>query len=148
MDHLNIGFIGLGNMGGGICLNIIRAGYKVIVHDINKEAALPALEMGATWEDNPKELSKKCDVIFTSLPGPKEVEAVSIGEEGIFYGITEGAIWVDLSTSSPKLIQTLHETFASKGAKVMDAPVSGGVTGADIGRLAIMAGGEEETFTS
>ena len=56
MDHLNIGFIGLGNMGGGICLNIIRAGYKVIVHDINKEAALPALEMGATWEDNPKEL--------------------------------------------------------------------------------------------
>ena len=148
MDHLNIGFIGLGNMGGGMCLNIIRAGYKVIVHDINKEAALPALEMGATWEDSPKELSQKCDVIFTSLPGPKEVEAVSIGEEGIFDGITEGAIWVDLSTSSPKLIQTLHETFASKGAKVMDAPVSGGVTGADIGRLAIMVGGEEETFTS
>ncbi|HIC48911.1 MAG TPA: NAD(P)-dependent oxidoreductase, partial [Dehalococcoidia bacterium] len=78
MDQLNIGFIGLGNMGGGMCLNIIRTGYKVTVHDINKEAALPALEMGATWGDNPKELAQKCDVIFTSLPGPKEVEAVSI----------------------------------------------------------------------
>ena len=101
MDHLNIGFIGLGNMGGGICLNIIRAGYKVIVHDINKEAALPALEMGATWEDNPKELSKKCDVIFTSLPGPKEVEAVSIGEEGIFYGISEGGFKHQFTKTNP-----------------------------------------------
>ena len=63
-------------------------------------------------------------------------------------GIDEGSIWVDLSTSSPNLIQTLHETFASKGAKVMDAPVSGGVTGAESGRLAIMVGGDEETFNN
>ncbi len=146
MEQKNIGFIGLGNMGKGMCLNIMRSGHKVIVHDIEKEATLSAIEMGATWADSPKELSGKCDIIFTSLPGPKEVEAVSIGEDGIFEGIKRGAIWIDLSTSSPKLIQRLHHMFASKGAKVMDAPVSGGVTGAEVGELAIMAGGEEETF--
>ena len=139
MDHINIGFIGLGNMGTGMCLNIIKTGYKVTVHDINKDSAVSALEMGAVWANSPKELAQKSDVIFTSLPGPKEVEAVSVGEPSIL---------VDLSTSSPNLIQALHETFASKGAKVMDAPVSGGVTGAESGRLAIMVGGDEETFNN
>ena len=148
MDHINIGFIGLGNMGAGMCLNIIKNGYKVTVHDINKDSALSALEMGAVWANSPKELAQKSDVIFTSLPGPKEVEAVSVGEQSILDGIDEGSIWVDLSTSSPNLIQALHETFASKGAKVMDAPVSGGVTGAESGRLAIMVGGDEETFNN
>ena len=148
MDHINIGFIGLGNMGAGMCLNIIKNGYKVTVHDINKDSAVSALEMGAVWANSPKELAQKSDVIFTSLPGPKEVEAVSVGEQSILDGIGEGSIWVDLSTSSPNLIQTLHETFASKGARVMDAPVSGGVTGAESGRLAIMVGGDEETFNN
>ena len=148
MDHINIGFIGLGNMGAGMCLNIIKNGYKVTVHDINKDSAVSALEMGAVWANSPKELAQKSDVIFTSLPGPKEVEAVSVGEQSILDGIGEGSIWVDLSTSSPNLIQALHETFASKGAKVMDAPVSGGVTGAESGRLAIMVGGDEETFNN
>ena len=148
MDHINIGFIGLGNMGTGMCLNIIKTGYKVTVHDINKDSAVSALEMGAVWANSPKELAQKSDVIFTSLPGPKEVEAVSVGEQSILDGIDEGSIWVDLSTSSPNLIQALHETFASKGAKVMDAPVSGGVTGAESGRLAIMVGGDEETFNN
>ena len=148
MGQLNIGFIGLGNMGKGMCLNIIQSGYKVTVYDIDKEATLPAIEMGATWADSPKDLSEKCSIIFTSLPGPKEVEAVSIGEHGIFHGITNGSIWVDLSTSSPTLIRVLHQTFSSKGAKVMDAPVSGGVTGAETGQLAIMAGGDEEIFLS
>ena len=148
MDHINIGFIGLGNMGTGMCLNIIKNGYEVTVHDINKDSAVSALEMGAVWANSPKELAQKSDVIFTSLPGPKEVEAVSVGEQSILDGIDEGSIWVDLSTSSPNLIQTLHETFASKGAKVMDAPVSGGVTGAESGRLAIMVGGDEETFNN
>ena len=109
MDHINIGFIGLGNMGAGMCLNIIKNGYKVTVHDINKDSAVSALEMGAVWANSPKELAQKSDVIFTSLPGPKEVEAVSVGEQSILDGIDEGSIWVDLSTSSPNLIQTLHE---------------------------------------
>ena len=90
MDHINIGFIGLGNMGAGMCLNIIKNGYKVTVHDINKDSAVSALEMGAVWANSPKELAQKSDVIFTSLPGPKEVEAVSVGEQSILDGLMKG----------------------------------------------------------
>ena len=124
MSDINVGFIGLGNMGAGMCLNIIRSSYNVIVHDLNKEAALPALEMGASWANSPKEVAQMSDVIFTSLPGPTEVEVVATGEDGIFEGIKNTSVWVDLSTSSPQLIRELHETFSSKGAAVLDAPVS------------------------
>lgn len=146
MSDINVGFIGLGNMGGGMCLNIIRNSYNVIVHDIDKEAALPALEMGASWAASPKEVAQMSDVIFTSLPGPTEVEVVATGEDGIFEGIKNASVWVDLSTSSPQLIRKLDETFSSKGAVVLDAPVSGGVRGAEKGLLAIMVGGDENTF--
>ena len=146
MKDSNIGFIGLGNMGSEMCLNIIRHSYKVTVHDINKEAALPALEMGASWADTPKEISEECDIVFTCLPGPTEVEAVAIGKNGILEGAGSSTVWVDLSTSSPQLIRELHKTFSSKGALVLDAPVSGGVAGAAKGHLAIMVGGDKDTF--
>ena len=86
MSDLTIGFNGLGNMGGGMAMNIIRSGYKTIVHDLNKESATEILEYGASWADNPKEIAVQSDVIFTSLPGPVEVEAVAIGPEGIIEG--------------------------------------------------------------
>jgi 3-hydroxyisobutyrate dehydrogenase len=145
MDEINIGFIGLGNMGQHQCLALIQSSYKVTVHDINKEAAIPALELGASWADNPKEVAQRCDVIFTSLPGPTEVEVVATGEDGILDGISSDSVWADLSTGSPKLIRRLHETFASKGASVLDAPVSGRRPDQN-GVLSIMVGGDEETY--
>ncbi|HIA76439.1 MAG TPA: NAD(P)-dependent oxidoreductase [Dehalococcoidia bacterium] len=150
MDEINIGFIGLGNMGQHMCLALIQKNYNVTVHDINREAALPALELGATWADTPKELAQKSDIIFTSLPGPTEVEAVATGEDGIIDGITSDSVWADLSTSSPELMRRLHETFASKEASILDAPVSGrrsdenGVT--LNGVLSIMVGGDESIY--
>ena len=150
MDEINIGFIGLGNMGQHMCLALIQKNYNVTVHDINREAALPALELGATWADTPKELAQKSDIIFTSLPGPTEVEAVATGEDGIFDGITSDSVWADLSTSSPELMRRLQETFSSKGASILDAPVSGrrsdenGVT--LNGVLSIMVGGYENIY--
>ena len=150
MDEINIGFIGLGNMGQHMCLALIQKNYNVTVHDINREAALPALELGATWADTPKELAQKSDIIFTSLPGPTEVEAVATGEDGIFDGITSDSVWADLSTSSPELMKRLQETFSSKGASILDAPVSGrrsdenGVT--LNGVLSIMVGGYENIY--
>ena len=150
MDDINIGFIGLGNMGQHMCLALIQKNYNVTVHDINREAALPALELGATWADTPKELAQKSDIIFTSLPGPTEVEAVATGEDGIFDGITSDSVWADLSTSSPELMRRLQETFSSKGASILDAPVSGrrsdenGVT--LNGVLSIMVGGYENIY--
>ena len=146
MSDLTIGFIGLGNMGGGMAMNIIRSGYRTIVHDLNKESATEILEYGASWADTPEEIAVHSDVIFTSLPGPVEVEAVAIGPEGLIEGIKPGSVWLDLSTSSPTLIRNLAVEFQKKKAIVMDAPVSGGVKGAREGKLAVMVGGDEVTF--
>ena len=150
MDDINIGFIGLGNMGQHMCLALIQNSYDVTVHDINKEAALPVLELGAAWANNPKEVALKSDIIFTSLPGPTEIEAVATGEDGIFDGITSNSVWADLSTSSPDLMRRLYKTFASKGASILDAPVSGrrsDENGLTLnGVLSIMVGGDETTY--
>ena len=127
MEKIKVGFIGLGNMGGGMSMNIAKAGYDMVVHDINKAAATNLLELGAEWAGSPKELAQSSDVIFTSLPGPVEVEAVSIGNEGLIKGVSNGSIWIDLSTSSPTLIRELSEEFEKQGTSVLDAPVSGGV---------------------
>ena len=146
MEKIKVGFIGLGNMGGGMSMNIAKAGYDMVVHDINKAAATNLLELGAEWAGSPKELAQSSDVIFTSLPGPVEVEAVSMGNEGLIKGVSNGSIWIDLSTSSPTLIRELSEEFEKQGTSVLDAPVSGGVKGAETGKLAIMVGGSENIF--
>ena len=123
---MNIGFIGLGNMGGGMAANVLRAGHDLTVHDLRREAATPLLESGAAWADTPAELAAACDIVLTSLPGPREVEAITLGEGGILGGSTEGSVYIDLSTSSPMLIRSIAEDFAAKGISVLDAPVSGG----------------------
>ncbi|MCH8107596.1 MAG: NAD(P)-dependent oxidoreductase [Chloroflexi bacterium] len=141
-----VGFIGLGNMGGGMSLNIQKAGYPMVVYDLREEAAKPLLEGGARLAGSPAEVARLSDVTFTSLPGPKEVEAVATGLEGVLEGIRPGAIWVDLSTSRPTLIREIEPRFREKGAHVLDAPVSGGKSGAASRNLAVMVGGERDIF--
>ena len=141
-----IGFIGLGNMGGGMSLNIQKAGYPMVVYDLREEAAKPLLEGGARLAGSPAEVARLSDVTFTSLPGPKEVEAVATGPQGVLEGIQPGAIYVDLSTSRPTLIRQIEPQFRQKGAHVLDAPVSGGKSGAATRNLAVMVGGEREIF--
>ena len=124
-----VGFIGLGNMGGGMSANIQRAGYPMIVYDLREEAALPLLEGGARLANTPAEVAASSDVTFTSLPGPYEVEAVSTGAEGVLEGIKPGSVYIDLSSSRPTLIREIEPKFRAKGCHVLDAPVSGGKTG-------------------
>lgn len=143
---MNIGFIGLGNMGGGMAANVLRAGYDLTVHDLRREAATPLLESGASWADTPAEVAATSDVVLTSLPGPREVEAIALGESGVLEGSTSGKVYIDLSTSSPTLIRSIAEDFAAKGVSVLDAPVSGGPVGARTGRLAVMVGGDREVY--
>ena len=143
---MKVGFIGLGNMGGGMAANVLRAGYDLTVHDLRREAATPLLENGASWADTPAELAAGCDVVLTSLPGPREVEAITLGESGVLEGSTNGSVYIDLSTSSPTLIRSIAEDFAAKGVSVLDAPVSGGPVGARTGRLAVMVGGDHEVY--
>jgi 3-hydroxyisobutyrate dehydrogenase len=141
-----IGFIGLGTMGASMALNLHTAGHDLLVHDLRREAAAPHLAAGCRWADTPRSLAAESAVVFTSLPGPAEVEAVALGPDGLLAGMKPGAAWFDLSTNSPTLIRRLHETFAACGVAVLDAPVSGGPAGAKSGRLALWVGGDRETF--
>ncbi len=143
-----VGFIGLGNMGGGMSLNIQKAGYPMVVYDLREEVTRPLLEGGASLANSPSEVASLSDVTFTSLPGPKEVEAVVTGPGGVLEGIRPGSIYVDLSSSRPTLIRELEPIFRQKGAHVLDAPVSGGKSGAASGNLAVMVGGDREVYES
>ena len=141
-----VGFIGLGNMGAGMAGNIQKAGYPMVVFDIREAATRPFLEGGARLASSPAELAGLCDVVLTSLPGPKEVEEVSIGRDGVLEGIKRDGIFIELSTSRPTLIREIEPHFREKGAHVLDAPVSGGKSGAASGNLAVMVGGEKEIY--
>ena len=143
---MNVGFIGLGTMGGSMAMNAIRGGYELVVHDIKRESATPHLEMGAEWADTPREVAERSEVVLTSLPGPVEVEAVALGDDGLAEGLSEGKVYLDLSTSSPDLIRRIHAELAPRGIHVLDAPVSGGPDGARRGRLAIWVGGDMEIY--
>ena len=109
--NMNIGFIGLGNMGFGMATNILKAGYSLKVFDIHKEALKPLLDAGASGSDTIKDLAIKSDIILSSLPGPKEVEEVALGKDGIIKGINSGAVYIDTSSSSPTLIRRIYENF-------------------------------------
>ncbi len=141
-----VGFIGLGNMGGGMAGNIQKAGYQMVVYDIREEVTRPFLEAGARLGSSPADVASRCEVTLTSLPGPREVEAVAAGPEGVLQGISAGSVYIDLSTSRPTLIRELEPRFREKGVHVLDAPVSGGKSGAQSRNLAVMVGGEKEIF--
>ena len=143
---MRVGFIGLGNMGGPMAFNVLKAGHSMVVTDIRSERARPHLEQGATWAGTPAEVAQASEVIFTSLPGPREVEAVALGTKGILEGAARGTAYVDLSTSSATLIRTIHRMYAERGVDVLDAPVSGGVPGARSARLAVLVGGDESVY--
>jgi len=143
---MKIGFIGLGQMGSLMAKRILDSGYDITVHDIRKEAIEPLLEKGAKLADSPKAIALRCDVILSSLPGPKEVEEVVYGKEGLIHGWKKGDIYIDMSTNSPTTIRRIAETAKQKEVIVLDAPVSGGVIGAKEGRLTIMVGGDSITL--
>jgi 3-hydroxyisobutyrate dehydrogenase len=142
-----VGFIGLGTMGGSMALNIRKAGYDVIVNDLRRELADRHIEAGCTWGESIGKVAEIADVIFTSLPGPREINMVAFEEDGLLAGMKPGAAWFDLSTSAPTAARAIHPRFEAKGIQFLDAPVSGGPTGAASGKLAIWVGGDQATFT-
>src|ERR1700692_2907261 len=143
---MKIGVIGLGTMGASMAANLQKAGHDLVVHDIRRAAAERHLAAGAVWADTPKALAEQSEVIFTSLPGPPEVEAVSLGENGLLAGMKDGSAYFDLSTNSPTLVRELNRRFAEKHVYMLDSPVSGGPRGAASGRLALWVGGDEQIF--
>ena len=143
---MKIGFIGLGTMGASMAYNVLDGGNEMIVHDINPASATRHLEAGAIWADTPREVAEQSEIVFTSLPGPTEVEAVALGEAGIMEGMSAGKVYFDLSTSTPGMIRKIHAEAAARGIEVLDAPVSGGPRGAASRNLAIWVGGDKDVF--
>ena len=130
---MKIGFIGLGAMGRPMAESLQRAGHDLQVHDLRR------IEGFANYRSSVTEAAKDCEVLFTSLPGPAEVEAIAPQVQSV-------KAWFDLSTSSPGMVRKLHRQMAAKGIQLLDAPVSGGPRGAQSGKLAIWVGGDAEVF--
>ncbi len=143
---MRVGFIGLGTMGAGMAANLQKAGHELVVHDVRRAAAERFVKAGAVWAASPRAVADQTELIFTSLPGPPEMEKVALGADGLLGAIRKDAAYFDLSTNSPTLVRQVHAAFAEKGAHVLDAPVSGGPRGAQTGKLAIWVGGEEAVF--
>jgi 3-hydroxyisobutyrate dehydrogenase len=130
-------------MGGHMAANAIKGGHQLAVNDLRRETAKPHLDAGARWADSAAAAAKDAEVVLTSLPGPKEVEAVA---EELIGAMKPGAAWFDLSTNSPAVVRRLHQRFVAKGLHLLDAPVSGGPKGAKSGQLALWVGGDKEVF--
>lgn len=140
-----IGFIGLGIMGKPMALNLIKAGYSVLILE-SSASAKELIGAGGESYASAKELAGDSEAVITMLPDSPEVESVALGEEGIIEGIKPGSIFIDMSTISPSTATKLYQAFQKVGVEALDAPVSGGQVGAESGSLSIMVGGSEPTF--
>jgi len=143
---MRIAFIGLGNMGGSMALNLMKAGHTLVVHDVRKEAGAPHVAQGAKWAESVRDAASQGELILTSLPGPPEVEAVALGPDGIIHAAQPGSVFADLSTNSPTVMRKIYAAFKAKGIHVLDSPVSGGAIGAKRGTLQVMVGGDEGIY--
>ncbi len=143
---MKIGFIGLGTMGQHMAASLIDAGHSLVVHDLRREAGGRHEAAGALWADSPAQAADGAEVVFTSLPGPREVEAVASGPTGLLDAMRAGSAWFDLTTNSPTLMRRLQKLFEEKGIHLLDAPVSGGPVGARTRRLALWVGGDQAIF--
>ncbi len=141
-----IGFIGLGIMGEPMCRNLMKAGYACTVNTRTKSRAEKLLSEGAVWSDSPKDTAGKSDVIITIVTDTPDVEKVILGDGGIIEGISPGSVVIDMSTISPSVTRNMAAALEEKGADMLDAPVSGGDTGAIAGTLSIMVGGKQDVF--
>jgi 3-hydroxyisobutyrate dehydrogenase len=141
-----IGWIGLGVMGRSMCKHLMDRGFSTTVFTRTKETANELLEKGAEWRDNPMEVAKNSDVIFSIVAFPSDVREVFLGANGLLKGCAPGNILVDMTTSDPSLAREIYRQATKVGVATVDAPVSGGDVGAREGRLSIMVGGEESTI--
>jgi len=143
---MKIGFIGVGNIGAPIADQLFKAGHELVVNDLRREAAAGLLAMGAGWADSPAEIAAGCEIVATCLPGPREMEAVCLGVGGLVEHLMPGALYIGHTTNAPALVRRVQALLAAKGVAMVDAPVSGGMEGAQTRDLLAMAGGAPKDF--
>jgi 3-hydroxyisobutyrate dehydrogenase len=141
-----IGFVGLGNMGGNMAARFLAAGYSVHGEEQSRTHADDLVEKGLLWRDTPREVAEGVEIVFTSVPDDDVLDAVASGPDGLLAGVTADQIWVDMSTVSPRASRALAERVHSRGAAMLDAPVSGSVPQVQSGTLTIMVGGDEHAY--
>lgn len=141
-----IAFIGLGVMGSSMAQNLMKAGYELSVYTRTKAKAAAVLEKGASWRDTVAECVRDADAVISIVGYPKDVEEVYFGEAGIIRNVKEGCCIIDMTTTEPKLSSNIYKEAKARGVFALDAPVSGGDTGAKNATLAIMVGGDREAF--
>ncbi len=145
-NKLRIGFIGLGALGEGLCNNLVKAGYSVVVNDLNKDLAKGLLAGGATWSDDVAGTCRDADVVITVLPSPAISRTVVEGAGGVFENLKSGGTWIEMSTTDMEDLLRLSEVAKSKGITVLECPVTGGVHLANSGEITVLVGGEQSTF--
>jgi 3-hydroxyisobutyrate dehydrogenase len=143
---MKIGFIGVGNIGAPIAGQLLKAGYALVVHDARRAAAAGLLADGAVWSESPAALAKECEIVATCLPGPQEMEEVCLGAGALVASLNPGALYIDHTTNAPALVRRIHALLAEKGVAMLDAPVSGGMEGAQTRDLLTVVGGEPAAF--
>jgi len=142
----NLGYIGLGAMGGRVTKRLLDAGHTVTGYNRTKSKAQWLLNAGMQWADSPRAVAESADVIFTMVANTNALHEVLTGSDGILDGLGPGKIYIDMSTVSPNASRKLAERVASKGARMLDVPVSGSVITLEQGNLSLMVGGEEAIF--
>ena len=143
---MDVGFIGLGNVGGKLAASVLRNGFGLTVHDATRAAAEPLLAAGALWADHAAGLARRSDVVITCLPSPAISREVMQAEDGILTGLRPDAIWLEMSTTDEAEVLALAEEVQARGGQAMDCPVSGGCHRAATGNISIFAGGARDTF--
>ncbi len=146
MQECKIGYIGLGAMGKPMAKNLIRAGLSLTVYNRTVEKTKELREMGASVSPSPKDLAFACNIMIVNVSNSPDVEEVLLGKEGAIHGCRPGAIVIDMGTSYPSSTLKICKILQEKGVEMLDAPVSGGVKGAEEGTLSIMVGGKKEVF--
>jgi 3-hydroxyisobutyrate dehydrogenase len=145
-QHTRIGFVGLGVMGHSMAGHLLKAGYALHVFTRTRAKADDLVAAGATWHDSLAGLAKAADLVITIVGYPRDVEQCHLGPDGLVANCREGALLIDMTTSSPELAQRIHAAARARGIGSLDAPVSGGDVGAREARLSIMVGGDRADF--
>ena len=146
MKKLRLGYIGLGRMGKPMAINLLKAGYPLIVHNRSRGKVQELVNLGALAATSPKQVAAESDVVFTNLPDTPDVLAVALGKDGIIEGAHEGLIYIDNSTIKPSASREIYAALKPLGVSCLDAPVSGGDIGAQQGTLTIMVGGDADAL--
>ncbi len=143
---MDIGLIGLGNLGAPIAKNLIGAGYRLWVYDLNPHSAGWLRDLGAAWSASPRELAGQVGVVLTVLPSPEAVEEVVAGRSGILLGLKEGGTWIDITTNDLNVVRKLAGMAENQGVDTLEAPVTGGIPRAHSGEITVFVGGKKSVF--